>query len=143
MGAPLARIFGLRLETVHLEKFDNPMSSIDKSSTSKVLHVFEGHPSFYCSNCSAVIASISHLRPGPHLKRYPPFYLCPHLDLHLGFEGRAYQQIILWARWARIVRSQVCCMTPSLGRLTTLSLNSLMHSAVNVRLGSKEDRPLL
>ena len=61
----LVAVFGLRLETVHppaihLERVDIPMPSSDKSSTSKVLHVFEGHPSFYCSNCSAVIASISH-----------------------------------------------------------------------------------
>jgi hypothetical protein len=65
LGACLGVVFGLRLETVHpsvvhLEKFDSPMPSSEKSSTSKVLHVFEGHPSFYCSNCSAVIASISH-----------------------------------------------------------------------------------
>ena len=48
------------LPAIHLERVDIPMPSSDKSSTSKVLHVFEGLPSFYCSNCSAVIASISH-----------------------------------------------------------------------------------
>ena len=61
---PWLVVFSLRPETVHpsavhLES-DIAMPSADKSSTSKVLHVFEGHPSFYCSNCSAVIASISH-----------------------------------------------------------------------------------
>lgn len=107
------------------------MPSADKSSTSKVLHVFEGHPSFYCSNCSAVIASISH-----YMRARAPSEL---YGLYLGFEGRTYQQIILWARWARIVRSVVYMVSHE--RL--ISLGSLMHSAVNVRMGSKEDRPLL
>jgi len=69
------------------------MPSADKSSTSKVLHVFEGHPSFYCSNCSAVIA----LKDELISKSFS------------GRDGRGY----------------------------------LMHSAVNVRMGGKEDRPLL
>jgi len=69
------------------------MTSTDKSSTSKVLHVFEGHPSFYCSNCSAVIA----LKDELISKSFS------------GRDGRGY----------------------------------LMHSAVNVRMGNKEDRPLL
>ncbi|KAI0272012.1 yippee zinc-binding/DNA-binding /Mis18, centromere assembly-domain-containing protein [Russula aff. rugulosa BPL654] len=69
------------------------MPSADKSSTSKVLHVFEGHPSFYCSNCSAVIA----LKDELISKSFS------------GRDGRGY----------------------------------LMHSAVNVRMGNKEDRPLL
>jgi len=72
---------------------ENSMPSADKSSTSKVLHVFEGHPSFYCSNCSAVIA----LKDELISKSFS------------GRDGRGY----------------------------------LMHSAVNIRMGSKEERPLL
>ena len=34
------------------------MSSAEKQSPSKVAHVYEGHPSFCCSNCSAVIVRI-------------------------------------------------------------------------------------
>ncbi|KAH8979128.1 yippee-domain-containing protein [Lactarius akahatsu] len=56
-------------------------------------HVFEGHPSFCCSNCSAVIA----LKDELISKSFS------------GRDGRGY----------------------------------LMHSAVNVRMGNKEDRPLL
>ncbi|KAF8274577.1 yippee zinc-binding/DNA-binding /Mis18, centromere assembly-domain-containing protein [Lactarius quietus] len=69
------------------------MSSVEKQSTSKVAHVFEGHPSFCCSNCSAVIA----LKDELISKSFS------------GRDGRGY----------------------------------LMHSAVNLRMGNKEDRPLL
>jgi len=69
------------------------MPSADKSSTPKVLHVFEGHAKFCCSNCSAVIA----LKDELISKSFS------------GRDGRGY----------------------------------LMHSAVNIRLGNKEDRPLL
>ncbi|KAI9463675.1 yippee zinc-binding/DNA-binding /Mis18, centromere assembly-domain-containing protein [Lactarius psammicola] len=69
------------------------MSSTEKHSPSKVAHVFEGHPSFSCSNCSAVIA----LKDELISKSFS------------GRDGRGY----------------------------------LMHSAVNLRMGNKEDRPLL
>ena len=74
--------------------------------------------------------------PGLHLKEY-----LVDVGFYLGFEGRAYQQIILRPGWAWIVRS-IHDYTASHDRLTS-SFGSLMHSAVNVRMGSKEDRPLL
>ncbi|KAI0305622.1 hypothetical protein B0F90DRAFT_1699521 [Multifurca ochricompacta] len=80
------------------------------SSASRVVHVFEGHPSFYCSNCSAVIASVFHISLPSQIRRLIPSAYAVH--------NRG-------------------------SRLTLLSCGSLMHSAVNVRMGSKEDRPLL
>lgn len=62
------------------------MSSADKSSTSKVQHVFEGRPSFYCSNCSAVIASISPF-PFPSLPFPFPLHLKAYIVMVTGIQA--------------------------------------------------------
>ncbi|KAI0063544.1 yippee-domain-containing protein [Artomyces pyxidatus] len=69
------------------------MASVDSNAQSRVVHMYDGRPTFSCANCSAVIALQDELIS----KSFS------------GRDGRGY----------------------------------LMHSSVNVRMGNKEDRPLL
>jgi hypothetical protein len=137
-GLPWAVVFGLSLETHILPLY------IQRSFRT---HAFCGQVHFQSS--SRIRRSpeflllkllrrdrkyLSFYEYGLHLRKYPV-----GVGLSLGFEGRAYQQIILRAGWAWIVRS----MLRAVSHENSTSFGSLMHSAVNVRMGSKEDRPLL
>ena len=98
-------------------------------TTSQVISTYHGHPKFICSHCAAVIVGHSY-----------PLGLDSTVTSSIlpVVAGRAHKQIVLREIRPWLVSVRVFCLP---AYITTE--NSLMHSAVNVKLGKKEDRPLL
>ena len=108
---------------------------------SKVVTTFLDKPTFSCSRCTAVIVR--------ELRDAEVYYWDVHTDEYMddsaGPSGRANQQGVLGQGRARIVSTAFGLLSSALSPRTYQShlTRSLIHSVVNLKMGKKEDRPLM
>jgi hypothetical protein len=108
------------------------MPSPNSDTRAQVVVAYQGHQVFVCAQCATVIVRVAFIG--------PVFELIVAVVLQLtGTPGRADQQGIFRPRWARIVSILVLIVAP---RDSNMGY-SLMQSATNIKLASKEERALL